>query len=145
MADQITFTERYHKLIDEICEEAGIPDAQSMYQNCSLVVNDIGFTMAHMAFIKPETAILYADFGKPPTERRDLVLQRLMESNLLTYCESDAPSFAYAAETGHVVLMTRLPLSSVTGENVIALMKYLTDYAQLWRETFFLNREEARQ
>lgn len=100
--------------------------------------------MAHMDAIFPENAVLYADFGKPPAEQRALALQPLLESNLLTYCDADAPSFAFNAETGHVILMARVPLDRMTGEMAAFLMYQLADYVAVWRKTYFLNHEEGQ-
>lgn len=134
--------EHYYQLIDGICALAGIAEPRTMYENCSISVNQIEFTMTHANFVHPDLAVLYVDFGKPPAERRDVVLQRLLETNTYMFCDSDGPAFSFNAESGHVMLMVRVLLPQVTPASVIALMQHLSDYVKSWQSNFFLSDDE---
>lgn len=129
---------RYCALIDALFKKANIADPEALYDNAIFVMHDITFTLLHTSVLSPNTVLLLADFGKPPPEKRDLVLQRLMEANLYTYCDNEGPSFCISPENGHVVLMSRLALDSATPESTMFLMTSLVDMIQAWRQTHFL-------
>jgi hypothetical protein len=110
-----------------------------------LVVNDVPFSLMRVDFVHADRVMLFVEFGKPPYERRDLVLQRLLETNLYMCCDEDTPTFTFNAETGNVVMTTRLSLSTLTPTSLLGLMRHLSDYVKSWRASHFLNASDRGQ
>lgn len=145
MPDKDSYDDRYSRLIEGIGREASVKDLKSLHDNCNLVVNDVTFSVMRVNFVHVDRVMLFVEFGRPPYERRDLVLQRLLETNLYMCCDEDTPTFSFNAETGSVVMTSRLSLSTLTPTSLLALMRHLSDYVKSWRASHFLNASDRGQ
>ena len=133
----------YHALIDQICAKSNIPDPASMYSVADIQVQGVNFTMFYGGSIAPDSALLYCDFGELPTQAREAVLLRLLETNMYLF-GVNSPTFTYNAENMHIVLANRVPLARVTADTVLALLSHYAGLAKEWRNDHFLLEKEQQ-
>jgi hypothetical protein len=129
----------YRHLIDRICEIKQLRDVQAKYERCSLIVDEVLFTLVPSAGAQGIDSVAYfCDFGPLPHESRALALEHLLETNLYMF-GSESPSFACNPETKHVLLLGRVALDRLSAESAIQLLGGLADYAHEWRASRFLS------
>jgi hypothetical protein len=133
--------QRYEALVDALCVEAGISNPASMYAAAHLRVKDVDFSMYHCGDKSPDQAIVYANFGRLPTQGREMALLRLLETNLFLFAP-DSPSFSCHPDTENVMLSALIPLPQATAASVLDLLAGFADTALQWRQSFFLTDAE---
>jgi hypothetical protein len=129
--------QRYCELIDQLCERFSIPDPKSMHDACYIEIEGVYLTLLHGDFVDDDSLIIYCDFGEIPAGKRQAILENLMELNLAAVSNS-ARGFGYNPETGHVMMLTRLPLSQTTLDVLVPGLAEMTIYALTWRDSYFL-------
>jgi hypothetical protein len=130
--------QKYCELIDQLCERFGIPDSKAMYDACHIEMEAVGFSLLHGDFVEEDSLIVYCDFGEMPAEKKRGILENLMELNLAAVSNS-ARGFGCNPETGHVMMLTRLPLSEMTLDVLVASLVEMAMYARTWRDNYFLS------
>ncbi|MES2356164.1 MAG: CesT family type III secretion system chaperone [Pseudomonadota bacterium] len=136
--------EKYCELIDQLCKKLGIEDSKSMYNACNVEVGNIPFTLLHGGNLDQDSLYLYCNFGEPPSERKTMVLQRLLETNLCLFGHN-AQNFGFNVETGRVLQMSRMSVSQTKVESLMQVLGGLAAYAQMWRQSAFLPILEIEQ
>jgi len=134
--------EAYRSLIDQLCQHAGIPHPQSMYEKAELLVDDCTFLLRHGE--KSESVLVYCDMGELPEKSKEAVLLRLMETNLYMFGDVYNPVFSYSPESKHVLVLCARWLGEATGLTLLAFIKQLAGMAKEWRENHFLDEKEAK-
>ncbi|MES2353253.1 MAG: CesT family type III secretion system chaperone [Pseudomonadota bacterium] len=128
-------TEKYCTLIDQLCEQLGIENPESMYETCNLEISDVGFTLSQGDEEDEDGLYVYCDLGsltELPTAIYAQVVINVLEANL--YMKGDnAPRFGFNSETGRVVMMHRLQLQELTIDGLSELLTNLIDYVPQWR------------
>ena len=135
--------ETYHALIDQICAQSNIPDPASMYSAANLQVEGVNFTLFYGGGIAPDSTMVYCDFGELPTQAREAVLLRLLETNMYLF-GMNSPVFTYNAENKHIVLVSRVPLANATADRMLGLLAHYADLAKEWRTDHFLIETEQQ-
>lgn len=134
-------SEKYKKLINDICTIANLPVQQQFYVNADLALDGVNFTLVNASIEDFDAIGLYCDFGAPPSQKRVAVLERLLEINLSLH-GFNTPLFTLNSESGHILLARVVPIE---GLSALELMNLMNDYAvqaREWRENFFL--EDAK-
>lgn len=133
-----TSQKKFHMLIDAICRTAGVAIPESFYGNIVFQIDGVIFSLLHMDALDPDHLVILADFGAPPPEERNLILERLLEINFYAYHGKEGPSFCISPANGHVILMNRLPLTDTTAQGALLYMTSLVELAKLWQTHHFL-------
>jgi hypothetical protein len=136
--------ERYRALIDQICAQSNISHPESMYEMADFGVKDANFSLTYGGIGAPDKVLIFCDFGELPDRVREAVLMRLLEVNLYMFDGTQNISFAYNTESKHVVMMSSIPLYSMTGASTLELLSHLADIAEEWRNGYFLNEAEGK-
>lgn len=136
-------TQFYH-LVDEICQLALIPATAVRHDSPQLSVKGVDFSLRHLDGADEGTVLIHADFGPLPSRQREAILARLLDTNFHLSGSQQHSSFSRDERTDHVVFHGALPLASTRGENVLQLMGHLSEYAQAWRQTYFLDEQPKR-
>jgi hypothetical protein len=137
-------TEKYKKLIDEICAIAKIPHSQAFYTTADFTVDEVNFTLVD-ASSEPEDALaLYCDFGAPPAKNRVGVLERLLQINLVLH-GLNTPLFALNPETGHILLGRRIPIGQISALELMTLLTEYSAHAKEWRQTYYLEKPDVQK
>jgi len=128
-------TEKYCRLIDQLCEKLGIENPESMYETCDLDISDIGFTLSQGEEDDENGLYVYCDLGslgELPEATYGQVLLNVLEANL--YMKGDnAPRFGFNSATGDVVIMHRLEIEELTIDELTELLTNLINYVPQWR------------
>lgn len=132
----------YQSLIDQICEHAQIPDPQSMYLTAELEVKGSKFLLRHGGSEAEQTVLIYCAMGELLTQSREVVLLRLMETNLYLFGTAHNPFFVYNPENKHVMLTCTLWLGEASGLKTLALLEHFSEIAAEWRQNYFLEKKE---
>lgn len=135
--------ETYQSLIDQICAQSNIPNPASMYSAADIQVQGVNFTMFYGGGIAPDSALVYCDFGELPTQAREAVLLRLLETNMYLF-GVNSPVFTYNPENKHIVLVCRVPLARATADKILALLAHYAGIAKEWRNDHFLLEKEQQ-
>jgi len=136
--------EKYCELIDQLCKKLGIEDSKSMHNACNIQVGNIPFILLHGGERDQDSLYLYCNFGEPPSERKTIVLQRLLETNLGLFGHN-AQNFGFNVETGRVLQMSRMAISQTKLESLVQVLNGLAAYAQMWRQSAYLPVSEIEQ
>jgi hypothetical protein len=133
----------YFRLIDRICELKQLADPRAKHERCSLVVDDVLFTLIPSTRLDGtvDSVAYFCDFGPLPNESRTQALEYLLETNLHMF-GPESPTFSRNPQTGHIVLIGRMPLDRITAESAIQAMSGLAEFAHEWRATHFLQPEQ---
>lgn len=133
----------YLNLINQICEHAQIPDPRALYDKAELNIGGTQFLLRHGGEQAPHIANIYCGLGALPDTSRELVLQRLLETNLLMAGSGNSPSFGYNPENKQVILYCMLPLDQASGMLTLAMLRHFAAVAEQWRSTYFIDDKEA--
>ena len=133
--------EKYHKLIDELCQFAGIEDPKQQYETAKFKVDGISFALQHAGEDYEDYAMFFCNYGYPPDDYRELVLQRLLEGNT-ALSGPFAPIYGINYESGNVLLSQFIPIQHATGEGLLKVMRHHAAYALDWQRNYFLLDEE---
>jgi hypothetical protein len=133
--------ETYRKLVDEICTLTNIQKSELLYQSMDLQVKGVNFSMFYWKEISPDYGVVYCDFGPLPSENREAVLLRLLQTNLYLF-GINTPSFAIDRQTNHVLMAINIPLEKTTAEHVVLALSDFAELALGWRVGYFLTEEE---
>ncbi|HVK93677.1 MAG TPA: CesT family type III secretion system chaperone [Noviherbaspirillum sp.] len=136
--------EAYQSLIDRICARCDIPNPELMYQVANLNVNKTDFSLYYGGAIDPLSALVYCDFGVLPTESREAILLRLLETNMYMF-GVNSPSFTYNPDSGHILMMFRLQLQGATADSALEAFAAIADMAIEWRKGYFLEDEKTEK
>jgi hypothetical protein len=126
--------ELYAKLIDEICEISKATPSAERHERCDLAVDGTIFTLMpsrDRSGVLASVAYL-ADIGPLPEENKAEAAIELLETNLFFF-GPDSPSFCCNPETGHVLLVGRMPLEALTAESALQFLSTVADLAFDWR------------
>ncbi len=129
--------ERYRLLIGQLCATFNVPDPEGMYQSASLRVDDIKFTFFHGGLMMPDSVLMYCDFGTLPTDAREHILLRLLETNMYLF-GLYSPAFTYDTQRNRIVMMCRFPLQQADLESTLELLHFFSGVARRWRRDHFL-------
>lgn len=132
----------YRNLINQICEHAQIPDPRALYDRAELDIGGTQFLLRHGGEQAPHIVNIYCGLGPLPAEQRELVLQRLLETNLLLAGSGHNATFGYNADIKQVVLYCMLPLEQSSGMLTLAMLRHFAAVAEQWRTTYFLDEKE---
>lgn len=133
----------YRNLINQICEHAQIPDPRALYDRAELDIGGTQFLLRHGGEQAPHIVNIYCGLGPLPAEQRELVLQRLLETNLLLAGSGHNATFGYNADIKQVVLYCMLPLEQSSGMLTLAMLRHFAAVAEQWRTTYFLDEKEG--
>ena len=132
----------YRSLINQICEHAQIPDPRALYDKAELDIGGTQFLLRHGGEQAPHIVNIYCGLGPLPDVAREMVLQRLLETNLLMVGSGHTASFGYNLELKQVVLYCMLPLDQSSGLLTLAMLRHFAAVAEQWRSTYFLDEKE---
>ena len=133
--------EAYRELVDEICVKINIPDPEPMYESADMCIMGVEFSMYHCGERSPDHGVVYCDFGPLPTEAREAVLLRLLQTNLFMFTVN-SPTFTCNAENQHIVLAANVPLATATADALLATLMGVAEMAMEWRARHFLTHDE---
>lgn len=131
----------YHQLIDNICELTMLPDPASLYEVASISVRNINFSLLYKENPAHGDVHIYCGFGPLPKQQRELVLQRLLETNLYLCTGPGSPTLTYNTETGQVVLVCIFPLDVLEAQPLLDMLGHLAETAKQWQSDYFLGDE----
>lgn len=134
----------YHQLIDNICELTMLPDPASLYEVASISVRNINFSLLYKENAVLGEVQIFCGFGPLPTQQRERVLQRLLETNLYLCTGPGNPTLTYNAETGQVVLVCIFPLGALEAQPLLDMLGHLAETAKRWQSTYFLTEEDSQ-
>lgn len=133
----------YRNLINQICEHAQIPDPRALYDKAELNIGGTQFLLRHGGEQAPHIVNIYCGLGALPDTSRELVLQRLLETNLLMAGSGHNATFGYNTEIKQVVLYCMLPLDQSSGMLTLAMLRHFAAVAEQWRTTWFLDEKDS--
>ncbi|MES2354164.1 MAG: CesT family type III secretion system chaperone [Pseudomonadota bacterium] len=136
--------ELYCQLVDQVRAKAGINDPELSYDQCVVAIEGINFVLLHGSVMASDSMFMYVDFGEVPADNKELVLQRLLETNLFMYTDTPS-SFTINPESKHVILVQHVRLSGTTFEDLADRMIQAAQFAQMWRGNHFLHEHENQQ
>ncbi|MGB3123374.1 MAG: CesT family type III secretion system chaperone [Pseudomonas sp.] len=136
--------EHYRHLVDELCLLTQIPSAAVLYESLQLIVRGIDFSLRPIENPEADAVLLHADFGPLPSRQREAILLRLLDTNFHLVDGVRHSSFSHNEHTGHVLFGSALPLESTTAAQVLLLMGHIAEYAQAWRQSYFLDDQRTR-
>ena len=136
--------EIFRQLIDGLHSALEIEDSPSKYEVCNLVCSGAFFSLRHGKEADPDGLFIICDFGEVPEENRALIYQRLLETNLFLF-GNNAPNFGFNPDTGRVNMMIRVPLSSLSLEDLTKVLANTAAYVQVWRRSYFLTPREIHK
>jgi hypothetical protein len=136
----------YAKLIDGICELGKAAPSRERYERCDLAVEGTLFTLIPARDGNGEiNAVAYfADVGPLPEKNREVAAIELLEANLFMIGQ-DAPCFCCNPESGHVLMVGRMPLHAVNPESALQLLSGVAHFAFSWRESQHEPAQGSRQ
>lgn len=126
--------ENFRQLVDQVCEETGIEVSKSMYESVEFDYMGIAFTLVYRPTL--ECVAIVCDFGVPPEEERELVLQKLLETNAFAI-DITTPCFALSPDTGHVFMKGYIPADGLSKTDLLTQLGMYVMVAYQWRETHF--------
>lgn len=131
----------FQRLAHELCQHADLAAPAPDQTVLDLEVKGINFSLYDAGARTPDVAVIYCDFGAVPTQSRDRILLRLLETNLYLF-GPHSPTFTCNPETGHVLLAAMLPITSASAAATLDLLAGLADMAMEWRTRYFLTALE---
>lgn len=129
--------ESYCELIDSLCRLVGVSDPSRHYDLMTLNVDDEDCSIAYGGQYNQDRVTVSCVFGKPPEQRADEVLQRLLEVNL-SVMPPGGLRFGIEPVTGDVILSGCVAMAGMGAEGLLRLLSQLASEAVQWRRHFFL-------
>lgn len=114
----------FTKLIADFAERHGIANLVAEDNSAALDVDGIVITLVAAG----EMLSISAEIGEPPSEGRAEFTELLLEANL----QSEA-FFAKEKESGTYIIVRRLSLATLEGDNFDAALESLVNLAETWR------------
>jgi len=136
--------EHFRHLVDEICQLTQIPSAALLYEATQLTVRGVDFSLRPLESAQAQTVLMHADFGPLPARQREAILLRLLDTNFHLIDGVSHSGFSHNEHTGHVMFASALALESTTAAQVLLLMGHIAEYAQAWRQNYFLDDQRPR-
>jgi len=133
---------QFEKLIRDFCTAAMLPDAQQIMSGAPFDYDGILFGLSYDAKLEPDLMLIYVDFGATSSGIKGHVYHLLLEQNFISAMDtSDAGSgtFGLSSSSGNVVFIKRFDLAGATASKLAKTIARLSQQAQLWRETQFLD------
>lgn len=128
----------YFQLLDEIHQLTLIPKSLLCPELTQLSVRSVRFSMYTVVDQDQDYLVIHCELGALPTEQREQVLIRLLETNFHLVNSAKPVTFCHNENTGHIMLSMAQPLSRLTAQGVLDQLGALADYALVWRENYFL-------
>jgi hypothetical protein len=136
-------TKEFCEFIEKVCELAGIPQAQSLYERADIQVDDIKFTLMDASTGNERRMNVYCDFGPLPNgPDREKVMFRLLDLNVLCFAK-ELPYFGIDTNSHHVVLTGRFPFDTKGALEVLNALGKLAAQAKEWQATYLLPEDDA--
>ena len=128
---------KFRRLIDEFCDFTGLEEPDAIAEGTSFNVDEVECAVIYQSYIAPEHIHCYIDFGHPPGDQLDVVYDHLLKANYLQFASTKS-NFSLSPHTGHVILMTVIPLSEATGKMLVDQLAHYAQQALSWRNTYLL-------
>lgn len=134
-------SERYYRLVTDICQLSQIPVAAIDINRPQLSVRGIDFSFSNLA----DTVMIHADFGTLPERRRDAILLKLMNVNFHLF-DGDRPCcFSYNDDKGQVQFSCTVKLTQIGAPQFLQLLGHIAEYAQSWQHSYFVAESARRE
>lgn len=129
--------EKYCDVIDQLCEKLGIEDPQTQYELCNMQIDGTGFSLTYTDQ-EPNDLVAICNFGEVPENQSAAILRRVLEMNMFL-SNSKAPRLAINPDTGHVLMIAKIPLEDLSLKFLIEQLGSYADLAEEWRTTHYLD------
>lgn len=133
--------QKYAYLIEALCQTVGLPDVDHVLQMHSIEVEGFDVRLDH--FEEDEHAIyLNFDFGTVTAGRTLTVFRLMLEANLLIYAQDQA-QLGLDADTGGIVLVVRVEMTSdIDGEVLADLLSHYAEHGRYWQNNIVESTDE---
>ena len=103
----------------------------------AIAIDGVPLMLTYYEPVKSDRAFVFVNYGVIPPELELAALRRLLEVNFMLY-QGNAPAFTREPESGHVMLLSEIPLDSATPVTVLSYLRALSYQALEWRKGFFI-------
>lgn len=134
----------WRALIDSLCKLALIPNPQTLYEQTTLQVAGVDFSLVYSEGPGAGNVLLYGDMGPLPTRSRDAVAMRLLEMNFELSGDPASPAFSLNPQTQRVSLTVVLLLERLSAERLLEVLGHLANMAHAWRTDYFLDSPKGK-
>ena len=132
----------YCRFIDKICDSFEmVVDRESMYNICTIKLNDYAFTMYYGGETAPDKVMVVVDLGPVPTKYRAEILERMLETNLFALGDNTS-HFGYTRASQHALLMRAVPFLPLTVDAYMEVLVSMMQIGSMWRGTYFLSPDQ---
>ncbi len=128
--------EKYYELIYRLCKLTGIDNVTAMRELCEVQFGGVEFALSHGGDVDEDGLYIYCDFGSVDEERKAMVFERLMQTNLLTF-GNGTPVFGFDSQRRMVILMLRLLVSQTSFEALVTHLYAFTAHIETWHNFIF--------
>jgi hypothetical protein len=131
--------ENFEKLIMDFCAAVQLPEPVKIMDGAPFETNGVTFALRHEK-AKPESVLVFTDFGPMPAKRKKLIYYTLLEENFITAIGSTG-TFGMSSATRNIVYIEQLDISAMTVERLYEKLVQLAAQANDWRVTHYIGDE----
>ena len=126
--------DRYLRIIAELCEALGLPDASDLAESQHLQFGDTTVALVHDHDEAPDTLFVYLDLGPLPREQRALLHEGMLRANVRPDGDS-LGHFGVHPGSGHAAWVVRVRgLDELRGADLAAFVATQVAGLEGWME-----------
>jgi hypothetical protein len=130
-------TEEMHRtLVEQFCVAVGLPDAEKLRANGSLLVDGFHVQLFRNA-VRDELLDIRVDLGPVPVERERDAYRTMLEINMITSASHTGQIGVVGGEggDGHAIFSVGMPVTTyTTGEDVAHMLDHVLRQAEYVRD-----------
>ena len=130
--------QKFDELMARFCAAAKLPGMEAIANGAPFTCGDILFAINRDSKRTQDLIFIHADFGPASEELARPVYYTLLEENFISAMDPSG-TFGLSPVTGNVVYITQMPLAGATIKTLWQTIVSLSERAQHWRRTQFLD------
>lgn len=133
--------ERYQGLVQALCKEVGIADAQTAIDRGVIEVGGYEVLVTHMASDE-QAMYLNFNFGIASAGRTLRLFHFMLQSNTTIYAQDQA-QLGVNPDTGGLLLIVRVPMTDeLDGPALAETLVHYSEHGRYWRDTMYSTADE---
>lgn len=133
--------DRFRKVTGELLAIANAPPSSDIYNNVTLTIDGIAFSLMHSGVEADETMTMFCDFGAPDDTVKPAVVKALLAANAAILGRAGRESFCMNPVSGHILASSILPMPEASARLLFEVLGNYAQQAKKWQQTYALRTD----
>lgn len=132
---------RFREVARELLELAGNPSNDEIYENVSLKIDGVTFSLMHDAEANDTYMTMFCDFGAPDESNKEELVKALLVANATVLTHAGRESFCMNPVSGHILASSILPMPKDSSQLLFDMLRQYAQQARKWQQRFALRTD----